>query len=210
MAARGVEVSYETIRCWTIKFGPAIARNLRRAHPSPPRAGTSTRWWCASAAGACSCGALSTTRASSWTWWCSDGATRGGAQASAPAAEEPGDRARDGGHRRAALLRRRHGAAGDEGATPTWATAGEQPHREQPPAAAKARAGDEEVQVAGLSPALPRHSCSHRQRPQPPAPSDLQTHPSPLPQRRRRPTGERHCRCLRREPSLVPPAACFS
>lgn len=33
MAARGVDVSYETIRCWTIKFGPAIARNLRRAHP---------------------------------------------------------------------------------------------------------------------------------------------------------------------------------
>ena len=33
MAARGVEVSYETIRCWTIKFGPAIERNLRRAHP---------------------------------------------------------------------------------------------------------------------------------------------------------------------------------
>ena len=39
MAARGVEVSYETIRCWTIKFGPAIARNLRRAHPLP-----SPRW----------------------------------------------------------------------------------------------------------------------------------------------------------------------
>ena len=39
MAARGVEVSYETIRCWTIKFGPAIARNLRRAHPRP-----SPRW----------------------------------------------------------------------------------------------------------------------------------------------------------------------
>ena len=29
MAARGVDVSYETIRCWTIKFGPQIARQLR-------------------------------------------------------------------------------------------------------------------------------------------------------------------------------------
>lgn len=33
MASRGVEVSYETVRAWTIKFGPMIARNLRRAHP---------------------------------------------------------------------------------------------------------------------------------------------------------------------------------
>jgi transposase-like protein len=25
LAQRGIEVSYETIRCWTIKFGPVIA-----------------------------------------------------------------------------------------------------------------------------------------------------------------------------------------
>ncbi len=37
MAQRGIEVSYETIRCWTIKFGPFIARRLkkRRSAPSP-------------------------------------------------------------------------------------------------------------------------------------------------------------------------------
>ena len=37
MAARGVDVTYETIRCWTIKFGPLIARRLkkRRWAPSP-------------------------------------------------------------------------------------------------------------------------------------------------------------------------------
>src|SRR5450432_452138 len=37
LAQRGIEVSYETIRCWTIKFGPQIGRNLkrRRAAPSP-------------------------------------------------------------------------------------------------------------------------------------------------------------------------------
>lgn len=39
LAARGVEVSYETIRCWTIKFGPQIARNLKRKRPAP-----SPRW----------------------------------------------------------------------------------------------------------------------------------------------------------------------
>jgi putative transposase len=30
LAARGVEVSYETVRTWTIRFGPQIAANLRR------------------------------------------------------------------------------------------------------------------------------------------------------------------------------------
>ena len=38
LAQRGIEVSYETIRCWTIKFGPMIARNLReRRPPATPR-----------------------------------------------------------------------------------------------------------------------------------------------------------------------------
>ena len=39
MAARGIDVSYETIRCWTIKFGPQIARRLKMLRPSP-----SPRW----------------------------------------------------------------------------------------------------------------------------------------------------------------------
>lgn len=39
LAQRGIDVSYETIRCWTIKFGPQIARNLKRKRPAP-----SPRW----------------------------------------------------------------------------------------------------------------------------------------------------------------------
>lgn len=39
LAQRGIEVSYETIRCWTIKFGPRIARNLKRRRVAP-----SPRW----------------------------------------------------------------------------------------------------------------------------------------------------------------------
>lgn len=37
LAHRGVDVSYETIRAWTVKFGPKIAANLRRRKlpPSP-------------------------------------------------------------------------------------------------------------------------------------------------------------------------------
>lgn len=32
LAERGIDGGYETVRCWTRKFGPAIARNLRRLH----------------------------------------------------------------------------------------------------------------------------------------------------------------------------------
>jgi transposase-like protein len=35
LAQRGIDVSYETIRCWTIKFGPLIARRLKRRRPAP-------------------------------------------------------------------------------------------------------------------------------------------------------------------------------
>ena len=30
LAERGIDVSYETLRCWANKFGPAIAANIRR------------------------------------------------------------------------------------------------------------------------------------------------------------------------------------
>jgi transposase-like protein len=39
MAHRGVDVSYETVRAWTVKFGPKIAANLRRRKQPP-----SPRW----------------------------------------------------------------------------------------------------------------------------------------------------------------------
>ena len=35
LAERGLDVSYETIRRWFLKFGPVIAANLRRTRPSP-------------------------------------------------------------------------------------------------------------------------------------------------------------------------------
>src|ERR671933_84526 len=37
LAERGVEVSYETVRRWVLKFGPLYARRLRHAHPKPGR-----------------------------------------------------------------------------------------------------------------------------------------------------------------------------
>ena len=39
LAERGLDISYETIRCWVLKFGPLIARRLRRCRPRP-----SNRW----------------------------------------------------------------------------------------------------------------------------------------------------------------------
>ena len=67
LAQRGIDVSYETIRCWTIKFGPLIARRLRRRRPAP-----SPRWRldemvCWIGGRACTCGALSMMKARSWT-----------------------------------------------------------------------------------------------------------------------------------------------
>ncbi len=35
LAARGVDVSYETVRCWAEKFGLAIAANIRQSRPRP-------------------------------------------------------------------------------------------------------------------------------------------------------------------------------
>ena len=45
LAERGLEVSYETVRRWVLKFGPGIARKLRRCRPRQAIDGTSTRWW---------------------------------------------------------------------------------------------------------------------------------------------------------------------
>src|SRR6267378_1826909 len=35
LAERGLEISYETVRRWVLKFGPGIARKLRRCRPRP-------------------------------------------------------------------------------------------------------------------------------------------------------------------------------
>jgi transposase-like protein len=39
LAQRGLDISYETVRRWVLKFGPLIARNLRQRRPRP-----SARW----------------------------------------------------------------------------------------------------------------------------------------------------------------------
>ena len=39
LAQRGLDVSYETVRRWVLKFGPLFARELRRRRPRP-----TSRW----------------------------------------------------------------------------------------------------------------------------------------------------------------------
>ena len=67
LAERGLDISYETVRCWVLKFGPVIARRLRQRRPRRAIAGTSTRWWFGSPASGCICGVPSITRARSST-----------------------------------------------------------------------------------------------------------------------------------------------
>jgi len=43
LAARGIDVSYETVRCWAEKFGLAIARPLQRREFSHQRFPTADR-----------------------------------------------------------------------------------------------------------------------------------------------------------------------
>ena len=43
LAERGLEVSYETVRRWVVKFGPVFARNLRRLRPRSTRCSAAIR-----------------------------------------------------------------------------------------------------------------------------------------------------------------------
>src|SRR5205807_2244922 len=61
LAQRGLDLSYESVRSWVLKFGPMIARRLRQRRLGRAIAGTLTRWWSGSLASGCISGARSTT-----------------------------------------------------------------------------------------------------------------------------------------------------
>jgi len=76
LAERGLDVSYETVRRWVLKFGPQFARELRRRRPRP-----TSRWhldeMAVAIAGSLSgSGARLTMKARFSTSLCNDGATR--------------------------------------------------------------------------------------------------------------------------------------
>jgi len=107
LAERGLDISYETVRRWVLKFGPGIARRLRRRRPRP-----SDRWHLDEMVVR-----IAGERMYLWRAVDHEGEvldmlvqrrrhTRGGATADAQAAQEARFRAEIAGHRQAALLRR--------------------------------------------------------------------------------------------------------
>jgi hypothetical protein len=108
LAERGLDISYETVRCWVLKFGPVIARRLRRCRPRPSYrwhldemvvriAGERMYLWRAVDHE----GEVPRHAGSAPARW------SGGAAANAQAAQEAGFRTQIAGHRQAALLRLR-------------------------------------------------------------------------------------------------------
>ena len=84
LAERGIDVSYETVRRWALKFGQAYARKLRQTRPRPDgrraldqtAGGTLMKHLLPSTAGACIYGALSTVKAKCWIFWFNPGETK--------------------------------------------------------------------------------------------------------------------------------------
>jgi hypothetical protein len=76
LAERGLIVSNEAIRRWVLKFGPAIARNLRAIRPKAYTRGIWMKWWFRSREGKCTCGARSMPKVRFWKFSFSPGATR--------------------------------------------------------------------------------------------------------------------------------------
>jgi hypothetical protein len=182
LAERGLDISYETVRRWVLKFGPAIARRLRRCRPRPsdrwhldemvvPIAGRQMYLCCRRSRGrGPRYGSSASARHS------------GGAAVDVQAAQEARLRAEIAGHRQAAFLRLRLPAS----ATDLRASAGAAPKqsgRKLASGSPATRAQAAAVQVAPICPALPQRSCRGSQHLQPATPPRFPIHIADLPSR---------------------------
>ena|SRR6516164_4928529 len=188
LAERGLDISYETFQCWVLKFGPVIARQLRRHRPR-----SSNRWhlhemveriggkrmylWRAVDHEGEVLDMLVQTRRDSRA-----------AAADAQVAQETRLRAEIAGHRQAALLRLGVPAITAELSPPTR-TQTKQSGGELASGGATTRAQNAAVQVGALCAALSQHACGHPQHLRPPTPSRLTRHAAGLPSRGGRPRG---------------------
>jgi putative transposase len=77
LADRGLDISSETVRRRVLKFGPSIARRLRRQRGPPSDLWHLDEMVVRIAGGGCYPGVPSITRARSWTCWFSAGAMAG-------------------------------------------------------------------------------------------------------------------------------------
>ena len=75
LAERGIDASYESVRRWVGKFGPAFARNLRRLRPRPSGTWHLDEMVISIQGHRFTSGVRSTARARCWTCWFRDAAT---------------------------------------------------------------------------------------------------------------------------------------
>jgi hypothetical protein len=75
LAERGLDISYETVRSWVLKFGRPSRGGYGSAAPARAIDGTWTRWLFGSPASGCVSGVPLTTKARSSTCWCSAAGT---------------------------------------------------------------------------------------------------------------------------------------
>jgi DDE domain len=142
LAERGLDVSYESLRRWVLKFGPLVARELRRMRYRP------TSRWHLDEMGVLIGGKQF------WPWRAVDDEgevldrlvqrrrdRNGAVKLMAKTAQETGLRARRSGDRQAAFLRRSKGGAGTIN-SPRTGVAQEQSGREFASARATTRAQD--------------------------------------------------------------------
>ena len=108
---------------------------------------------------------------------------RGRVEAAQASPSQSAGRASDDHDRRPGPIRCCYGSAGSEASASTRAASGAQSGGEFPPPDPTTRATAAAVQIPGLSPEIP-HYPSDLEHLQQPAPSDQQTHTSPLPRRR--------------------------
>jgi putative transposase len=178
LVERGLDVSYETVRRWVGKFGPAIARNLRQLRCRP-----SSRWHLDEMV-------VRIAGKQMYLW---------------RAVDDEGEvlevliqsrRNRAAARKLIRKLLKKHGFAPTRITTDKLRSYGaafkeiglsaihEQGVYQNNRAEVShqpLRRRDAEVQIAGIRPALRLHACRHPQHLQPPAPSDFPPHPAHLP-----------------------------
>ena len=76
LTERGIDVSYESVRRWSVKFGLAYATSLDALDPDQMGDGISTRCLSPSMASACIFGVLLIARAKCWISWFNRAETR--------------------------------------------------------------------------------------------------------------------------------------
>ena len=199
LAERGIEVSYESVRRWVLKFGPVFARELRRRRPRP-----SSQWHLDEMAVQIGGKRL-------WLWRAVD--SEGEVldllvqrrRDKAAAEKLMRKLLKKQGYAPTVLVTdklRSYGAARSRArhdGPPRAGPSREQPGRELASAGSPARAEDATVQVGRIRPALPVRSCRRPQHLLAPAPPDLPSHAPDVQSRRYGDVASRHSRMTSNE-----------